>query len=755
MENFNRIRTQVQQQREACAQAEQAYYAALQAWSLGRQGLLAGVEPTPTQEEVKQKRTESHQARQLLQKQIALLYAEATPQQLLGQVPAALPFLLLPLRVEARYLTIRHVVRHLNPDDALEASTNNRLENRFRGLGFEKDAEGVWTYQVQALHLVGGGGGIFNGRNRFEDLKPPSGNFIRRKNDDRELRLRFYPDEVFMEGLERALQVDEWQAGVHYWQQVAGGQDHRLAWQQLAAAASPARGAWIVRATRPTNFVEGQPPPANPEFAALRPLKDGAYTSPPVTRLLPDRLVVRLYKDGTFTEFTGQVIPEPLVLGLDPTQDPFDQDPGSGLQLTGSGLRTPEYLRWIHDFEAAEAAGMALRINLDQHPEFKSGVDKIVVVGAKLSADENAGTRLWEQQLENHLYKEEGLGLVPKGTATNNFEQQKAGFNRREQDADLYFQSEWLPPAPAVLETDEARLKRVLGLDGGRRLPLGHCPDISEGSLLNQLLWPATWGYYLLQFFSPGLTEATREQARQFFIRHVHARGMLPVLRINRQPYGIIPVSSFAHWRYGDQELPEEERVAARLWSLLLSKGFAQWQVMAEKVKTVNTVGGRGLDDRFMEMLGVSPAAASLEKNWVAGTGLQEVMRAAQADAGADTGLGADEAFRPAVFERTLAQLGLPADLFQALTRAYNAASQPVRRILLDGLPPSEERPLERLAGKSWNYLEWLAQPAGGPPTAAPRCRLLPCWRARRCCAPTWKRACRPQNRIPACGCSG
>lgn len=709
MKTLSSVQKQIRQLREAYRQADQAYYAVLQAWSLSQRGQPPG-SPAPSQQEVEKKRKQRLKAGEKLQAGKAKLYLETTPQQLLGEVAASLPFLLLPLRVEARYLTLRHVVRHLRPEDTVDVSTNARLSARYRHLGFEKDEEGVMTYQVQSWHLSGGGNGFFGGRVRFEELRPPSGRFIRRKNDQQELRLRFYPDDIQVEGHERALQVEEEQAGRQFWEQVGAGADARQAWRRLALASTPARGAWIVRATRPTNAVPGQPPPAQPVFPGPGPYKDGAYTAPPVARLLPDRLVVRLYKDGAFKEFTGKAIPEPLVLGLDPTQDPFDKDPASGLGQQGAGLSSPEYLRWVHQFEAAEAVGMALRINLSEHPEYSTGVDKILVLGAKLSAGEEESADLWEALLENHLYKEEGLGLVPCGTPTNNFEQHKAGYNQRELEADRYFESEWLPETSQALETDESRLKKILGLKTGFRLPGGQGVDISEGALFNEMLWPATWGYYLLQFFSPQLEEATREQIRRFFLRHVSGRGLMPVLRVNRQPYGLLPVTSFTHWAYGAAPPAGEEQLAASLWSLLLAPLLPRWQALASGVRTVTAVGGRGLDDAFIEMLGLSPTAAQLQRNWVAGLGFQEVMRAAQQNPAADTGLGADPAFRPAAFERELAALGLPAAFFGPLTGAYNGARQEVRRILLDGLPLAEDRPLELIAGKAWNYLDWLSQ---------------------------------------------
>ncbi|MEO8756013.1 MAG: hypothetical protein ABI624_25420, partial [Casimicrobiaceae bacterium] len=59
-------------------------------------------------------------------------------------------------------------------------------------------------------------------------------------------------------------------------------------------------------------------------------------------------------------------------------------------------------------------------------------------------------------------------------------------------------------------------------------------------------LWPATWGYYLLNLIGvegTGLTLDTISWARDHFIANVRAFGPLPTLRVGRQPYGILPVT--------------------------------------------------------------------------------------------------------------------------------------------------------------------------------------------------------------------
>ncbi|QHT69140.1 hypothetical protein GXP67_22095 [Rhodocytophaga rosea] len=706
MENIKTLQEQIRQKRDAYNKAELAYYQALQEWSLSQQGIATGTTPMPTPEDIKQKQTASNQALTELQAAISQLDSEGAPQALLTQIPSDVPFLLLPVRLEARYLTVQHVVRKLTVADTVDMFALLGLGgDRFRIMGFDQDEEGVTTYMAPPFHTSD-----VSFLQPFETWKPKSGNFIKRKIDNRELRIRIYPDDVFLEGLERFLQPGEWEAGTQFWKNIGTGTDVKEAWFQLSTTVMPARAAWIIRNTLPTNFSPDKPLPNPPQFAAQRSLKDGSYTYPPITRLLPERFTVRLYKDGTFKEFTGNLIPEPLVLGLDPTHDPFDSNKDSGMTQKGTNIQTPEYLRWIHDFEEAEKLGLGIRIDLNANPEFSEGVDKILVVGAKLSVDDVEGARLINELLENHLFKEEGLGILPKGTPTNNFEGQKSAFNKREQDANLYFQSQWLPAPANSLETDESRLKKALGLKPDFRIPNGHCTDLSEAMLMNQMLWPATWGYYLLQFFTPDLDEASREQARHFFINHVSGRGTLPVLRVNRQPYGIIPVSSYAHWLYPTENLSEEDSFASQVWTLFLSKLNTQWQTFTQQVRTVNNVGGSGLDDQFFEMLNVSPSAAALQKQWLAGIQLQQVMQAAQPNPELPTELNSDPDFSPALFSRQLASLGLNTAFFSSIVGAYSTTSQKVRRILLDKFPITENQLLERIAGKSWNYLEFLSQ---------------------------------------------
>ena len=711
MESIKTVQQRIKDKRDAYTKADLVYYNGLQQWSLSQRGISSGTGSVPATAQLDTMLGDRETALKDLNTEINTLTNGGAPQDWVAQLTADLPFLLFPVRVEARYVSVRHIVRDLDNNDAIDVSKMSPvLSTLYSTIGFKKDEEGVMTYQPISLHLFGGPSAALMQSIMNGSLKPVSGKLIKRKNDGNELRIRIYPDEIFAEGLERNLQPGEWDAGVQFWQKICAGKDPQEQWMQLSLSVTAPRAAWIVHATTPSNFVQGNPLPSTPQFTASKLLKDGAFTYPLKTHVLPDRFVVRLYKGNAFKEFTGNAIPEPLLLGLDPTHDPFNKTTGSGFSDNGTAIQTPDYLSWMHDFDAAETAGMAVRIDLSQNPEYLTGVDRIVVLGTKLSVNETDAAALLARQMEDHLYRENGLSVIQQGTPTNNYGTQTTSFNQRQQNALSYFGSQFQPHANSPFTTDETRVISALGLQNAPRLPYGGLMEISEASLLNEMLWPATWGYYLLQFFSPDLDELTREQARQFFIQHVSGRGTLPVLRFNCQPYGIIPVSSFADWKYQPAGITAEEQFLSQLWTLFLSPLNGQWKTLTANVKNVNVVSGQGLDDNFFQMIGISASADQLQKQWVASTQIQDVLQAAGPPIpGAGPGSSLFGNFSEAA-ENDLTKIGINPAFFNQLTTAYNTPRQQVRRIFMDGRPLSETQPLERINGKAWNFPQWLAQ---------------------------------------------
>src|SRR6185503_4431229 len=103
-------------------------------------------------------------------------------------------------------------------------------------------------------------------------------------------------------------------------------------------------------------------------------------------------------------------------------------------------------------------------------------------------------------------------------------------------------------------------LTSALGLANNRQvllnLPNATAKEQVDAQHMNTALWQATWGYFLLQMLWAGetnqsttLSDPDIDWARKHFIDYVRASGPLPSLRIGKQPYGILPVTSLKEWR--------------------------------------------------------------------------------------------------------------------------------------------------------------------------------------------------------------
>src|SRR6476620_1365703 len=106
----------------------------------------------------------------------------------------------------------------------------------------------------------------------------------------RELLIRVYPDDVFIDTHEPELTDAEITAGRAYWNAAWAQQppswDEDAA-RQLVAGHVPERAAWIATATRPTNVDSGD---ATPQFPDV-PTRDASWTRAAHTTVLPDRWV--------------------------------------------------------------------------------------------------------------------------------------------------------------------------------------------------------------------------------------------------------------------------------------------------------------------------------------------------------------------------------------------------------------------------------------------------------------------------------
>ncbi len=255
---------------------------------------------------------------------------------------------------------------------------------------------------------------------------------------------------------------------------------------------------------------------------------------------------------------------------------------------------------WLSDFDAAVNAGMALRIPITA-AQALAGFDRLVVLGLKSTISPADGAARLQVALEAHHYTS-GLSFPAPGAATNATEQDRpADSGARETAPDTPgFDLELGAPLAQDPTSDGARVAALTGVSATTFDHVSGADAASdvEASWMNDLLWPATFGYFFWQITDPLLDDAGREAARQFFIQRVRARGPLPTLRVGQQPYGLLPVTSLDRWQPVYDDAPAEG-VAT------LARGLrTTWRA---SVANVPRAGGPGDPDAaLLALLGTS-----------------------------------------------------------------------------------------------------------------------------------------------------
>jgi hypothetical protein len=370
--------------------------------------------------------------------------------------------------------------------------------------------------------------------------------------------------------------------------------------------------------------------------------------------------------------------------------------------------------------------GMGFRIDLTSQQA--AGFDRLFVLGIRLGSDAAKAKAELETLFQHHYFSRTGFAFLPQGSPTNNTDDGDSAYTRGD-DADSSYDFVFRGKAQFD-ETDEWLDKRdgqwfaeCLGIDVDwlKQVPHAGGIDQSEARAMNVALWPATLGYFMDTLLQPVFNDDAIYHTRWFFNRFVSGRGMVPAIRIGRQPYGILLTSAFTRiqWVFGQDKVSytdyahrfQEQRGTAFkdwLWKfkLVLDQLYSIWRKQSDVVARVGEKDGDP-HQMLLDIVGLHPDSVEFYQRY-ANTKKQEHNIAS--------------IWQLFIIWQTLPANELHNEAFNLLQLlGYNGLQTPLLFDLfwkvtanrLDGPviqegPLSETDPLRIVTTNDRNYIEWL-----------------------------------------------
>jgi hypothetical protein len=724
---------------EAARNAEQARLSLFDATERVRRADRAGRPRDRAETTASARAAQAAEAMTALNAQREFFRGFSDPRTNASKLDDGTPFLLFPVRLETRFRTIvsaagaprQELWVRVYPDDCVIdsfeplpseaeiASAQRYWALMWRARGVEAQERAAWRALV-ASHG--------SGRAAWLDANyKPSNSAAKPLAGAANSLVLVIPTEAPLGGGEIGPVRDFW---IAIWKADGKRAETQAAVTALrGAVGGDARAQDLIDAYEPVNLTDPPPPTFTRaqtivsvvfvEFPKTEdlPARLQSWSQPARARVLPDRFVLLGYLGGTTViEELGRPIPWPLTVGPDPQAPPDKQ-----MRQENGEIVAGDDLKWLVDFERAVEIGMGFRAQISPDVATR-GLDRLMVIGLRLSADAKEGKGLLEELLTHHRDGTSGLSVLRQGTPTNNTEEEGAGYTRTE-EADASFDERLNPGtalrvgAPWREKRDGEWLSEALGIDPAILESVGgsHYTEQIEAQAMNIALWPATLGYSLETMLHPLLEADDVDGLRWFYEHFVTGRGLLPAIRIGRQPYGVLTTSVVSRLRWPSMKdltsVPSIDTPAgfkltiARVYAVLAVMS-TDWSAMAQRVSHVGRSGDA--HQVVLDILGLHPMSVEYDQRYAqsvedlynrlrfVGWGA-EFIAALIAEGYAQSGMN------------LLARLGYMGDARpDVINRLFLGDTDPLKGPFVEESPMSEVDGLHDSTTVPSNYIEWL-----------------------------------------------
>ena len=353
------------------------------------------------------------------------------------------------------------------------------------------------------------------------------------------LRVRVVPEAVSISNHDDTPSALELDAVEAMWREAGSANlessKGRPAWQGLARLVGAERAAWLARTFPPVVAPNG-------DISISRPGQLRTDMRAPQLHGLPPTMELWLARGGQPPRLAATLTPviADITVDLD--------DPDSTLQP------------WWTSFAEAVRVGMAAEIDLGT--AVPDDIDALYLVGI---GGGDPGTLLTAQADGGRL------GMIAPGSATNSVNGEPA--------VSLGDTDTWRKIA-RVRAAQQAGTNTVrVAMGGPSRLPAvvgGENEHRSLNSSLVGALWPALWGHALGNIWADG---SLADDLGVWAAQNLVPEGPLPSMRIDTQPYGLLPATSLRRWQAATGDPAIEERLVPLVNALVET-----WAAAAERL---------------------------------------------------------------------------------------------------------------------------------------------------------------------------